>query len=77
MSENFITLPHATHGHWNVGTGEGTGKLIERLAGTLEGTVTIDGSITTVSVLAGAFTPKTELKGTLVDLDTLGGTLDV
>lgn len=74
---NFITLPHATHGHWNVGTGSGDGKLIEKLEGTLEGTITIEGSITIVTVLSGAFTPKTELKGTLIDIETLGGTLDV
>jgi hypothetical protein len=73
----FITLPHATRGYWNVGTGTGDGKLIERLAGTLEGTVEIDGSIQIVNVLSGVFTPKTTIRGRIIDIETLGGTLDV
>jgi hypothetical protein len=70
-------LPKATRGWWNVGTGTGEQKLIERLAGTLEGTVEIGGSIQIVNVLSGSFVKKEQITGRIIDKDTLGGTLDV
>ena len=32
----FVTLPKATRGFWNYGTGQGEGKIIEKLLLTIE-----------------------------------------
>lgn len=74
----FITLPKASRGFLNVGTGSGEpGKIIERIIMQLQSAIEMEGTIEGIEVLEGQINVMNVLNITLIDKDSLGGSLNV